>query len=68
MTTKKHNKRIESIKKSQENKKDSKKARKWKYTPICSKRHLKKHQTGKRQAMMEYMASGSSSSPPFTTD
>ena len=29
---------------------------------------LKKYQTGKRQAMMEYMVSGSRSSPPFTTN
>ena len=29
---------------------------------------LKKNQTGKRQAMMEYMVSGSKNSPPFTTD
>ena len=29
---------------------------------------LKRYQTGKRQAMMEYMDSGSSNSPPFTTD
>ena len=29
---------------------------------------LKKYQTGKRQAIMEYMASGSRNSPPFTTD
>ena len=28
----------------------------------------KKYQTGKRQAMMEYMVSGSRNSPPFTTD
>ena len=29
---------------------------------------LKKYQTGKRQAKMEYMASGSRNQPPFTTD
>ena len=29
---------------------------------------LKKYQTGKRQAMMEYMVFGSRNSPPFTTD
>ena len=29
---------------------------------------LKKYQTGKRQAMMEYMGSGSRNSPPFTAD
>ena len=29
---------------------------------------LKKYQIGKRQAMMEYMVSGSRNSPPFTTD
>ena len=29
---------------------------------------LKKYQTGKRQAMLEYMASGSKNSPPFTAD
>ena len=29
---------------------------------------LKKYQTGKRQAMIEYMVSGSRNSPPFTTD
>ena len=28
---------------------------------------LKKYQTGKLQAMMEYMVSGSRNSPPFTT-
>ena len=28
----------------------------------------KKYQTGKYQAMMEYMVSGSRNSPPFTTD
>ena len=32
------------------------------------KKTLKKYQTGKRQAMMEYMDSGSRNSPPFTTD
>ena len=32
------------------------------------KRPLKKYQTGKRQAVMEYMVSGSRNSPPFTTD
>ena len=30
--------------------------------------NTKKYQTGKRQAMMEYMVSGSRRSPPFTTD
>ena len=29
---------------------------------------LKKYQIGKRQAMVEYMVSGSRNSPPFTTD
>ena len=29
---------------------------------------LKKYQTGKHQAMMEYMVPGSRNSPPFTTD
>ena len=29
---------------------------------------LKKYQTGKCQATMEYMVSGSRNSPPFTTD
>ena len=29
---------------------------------------LKKYQTGKRLAMMEYMVSGSRNPPPFTTD
>ena len=29
---------------------------------------LKKYQTGKRQAVMEYMVSDSRNSPPFTTD
>ena len=29
---------------------------------------LNKYQIGKRLAMMEYMASGSRNSPPFTTD
>ena len=44
-------------------------AQKWKYTSIYPKRHKKKkHQTGKCQAMMEYMDSGSRNSPPFTTD
>ena len=38
------------------------------YTLIYSKQHFKKYQTGKRQAMMEYMVSGSRNSPPFTTD
>ena len=28
----------------------------------------KKYQTGKRQAMMEYMVSGSRNTPPITTD
>ena len=28
---------------------------------------LKKYQSGKRQAMMEYMVSGSRNSPPFAT-
>ena len=32
------------------------------------KKTLKKYQTGKRQAMMEYMVSDSRNSPPFTTD
>ena len=32
------------------------------------KKTLKRYQTGKRQAMMEYMDSGSRNSPPFTTD
>ena len=32
------------------------------------KTKLKKYQTGKRSAMMEYMDSGSRNSPPFTTD
>ena len=30
--------------------------------------HLKKYQTRKRQAMMEYRVSDSRNSPPFTTD
>ena len=38
---------------------------KQKYTSIYSKRH-KKYQTGKRQAIMEYMVSGSRNSPPFS--
>ena len=29
---------------------------------------LKKYRTGKRQAMMEYIASGSRNPPPFKTD
>ena len=29
---------------------------------------VKKYQTGKRQAMMEYMVSGSRNSSPFTSD
>ena len=29
---------------------------------------LKIYPTGKRQAMMDYMASGSKNSPPFTAD
>ena len=29
---------------------------------------LKKYPTGKRQAMIEYMVSGSRNSPPFTAD
>ena len=29
---------------------------------------LKRYQTGKHPAMMEYMVSGSRDSPPFTTD
>ena len=29
---------------------------------------LKKYQTGKRRAMMEFLVSGSRHSPPFTTD
>ena len=29
---------------------------------------MKKYQTGKHQAMMENMVSGSRNSPPFTTD
>ena len=29
---------------------------------------LEKYQTGKRQAIMEYMASGFKNSPPFMTD
>ena len=29
---------------------------------------LKKYQNGKRQAMMEYVVSGSRNSPPLTTD
>ena len=49
------------------NKHYSKKAQKWKYTPIYSKRHLKRYQIGKHQAMMEYMVSGSRNSPPFMT-
>ena len=32
------------------------------------KKTLKRYQTGKRQAMKEYMDSGSINSPPFTTD
>ena len=32
------------------------------------KTKLKKYQTGKRQAMMGYLVSGSRNSPPFTTD
>ena len=38
-----------------ENKQDSKKPRKRKYTPIYSKRHLERYQNEKRQAKMEYM-------------
>ena len=29
---------------------------------------LKKYQTGKRQAIVDYMVSGLRNSPPFTTD
>ena len=29
---------------------------------------LKKYETGKHQAMMEYMVSATRNSPPFTTD
>ena len=32
------------------------------------KQHRKRYQTGKHQAMMEYMGSGSRNSPLFTTD
>ena len=47
---------------------DLKKASKRKYKSTYSKRHWKVDETGKRQAMMEYMASGSRNSPPFTAD
>ena len=52
----------------QENYRDLKKAAKWKYTSTYSKQHLKEYQTGKHEAMMEYMASGSRNSPPLTTE
>ena len=38
---------------------DSKKFQKRKYTAIYSKRHSKRYQSGKYQAMTEYMVSGS---------
>ena len=37
-------------------------------THWTTQKDTKKYQTGKHQAMMEYMDSGSRNSPPFTTD
>ena len=65
---KKHNEMLNGYTILQENKRDSKKVPKWKYTSTYSKQHEKEYQTGKRQAMMEYMDFGSRNSPPFTAD
>ena len=35
---------------------------------VLLKQHQKEYQTGKRQAKMQYIASSSRNSPPFTTD
>ena len=67
MATKKHNEKTEWINnmtRELEGLGEDRKAE----IPIYSKRHLKRYQTGKHQAMMEYMVSGSRNSPPFTTD
>ena len=68
MATKKHNEKAERINNITRELEGLEKARKRKYTAIYSKRHLKRYQTGKHQAKMEYMISGSRNSPPFTTD
>ena len=62
-----HNERAEWINNITRELEGLEKAWKQKYTLICSKWHLKKYQTGKRQAMMEYVVSGSRNSPPWQT-
>ena len=65
---KKHNENAEWINNITREIKDLKKAPKRKYTSTHPKQHRKEYQTGKCLVMMEYMASGSRNSPPFTAD
>ena len=65
---KQHNEKAEWINHITRELEHSKKAQKLKYTLIYSIRLLKRYQTGKHRAMIEYMVSSSRSSPQFTTD
>ena len=65
---KQHNEKAEWINHITRELEQLKEGPKAKYTPIYSKRHLKRYQTGKRQAMMEYMVSASRGLHQFTTD
>ena len=68
MATKKHNEEAERINNMTRELEGLEEGLKAEIHTDLLKTTLKKYQTGKRQAMMEYVVSGSGNSPPFTTD
>ena len=69
MATKKHNEKAELINNMTRERGRLEEGQKAEiHINLLKTTHTKKNQIGKRQAMMEYMVSGSRNSPPFTTD
>ena len=67
-TRKKHNEKVESINNITREQEGFEEDAKAEIHTDLLKITFKKYQTGKRQAMMEYMVSGSRNSLPFTTE
>ena len=68
MGTKKYNKKAEWISNMTKELEGLKEGPKAEMLIDLLKTTLEKYRTGKRQAIMEYMVSGSRNSPPFMTD
>ena len=68
MATIKHNEKAERINNMTRELEELEEGTKLELHIKLLKKTLKEYKTGKPQAMMEYMGSGSRNSPPFTTD